>query len=470
MSAQAKGPQAIPDSAAAIARAVASGEISARAVALAALERIAAHDPQIGAFTDVTAGRALAEADAVDRALAEGRRPGPLAGVPYAVKNLFDVAGLRSLAGSAINRDLPPAGADAALVARMKAAGAVLLGGLNMGEYAYDFTGENFHYGPSRNPHDPTRMTGGSSGGSGAAVAAGFAPIALGSDTNGSIRVPAALCGVFGLKPTYGRLPRTGTFPFCDSLDHLGPLGRTAEDLALCYDALQGPDAHDPACAGRPVEPALAELAKGTGGLRVAVAGGFFRRTAQPEALAALDRVAATLGVEREIALPEVERARASAFLITNAEGSALHLDRLRRRAADFDPATRDRFLAGAMIPAAWTVQAQRFRRWFHDRMLELFREVDLILAPATPCAAPAIGQTTMMLDGAEVPVRPNLGLFTQPFSFVGLPVAVVPVRGPGRLPLGVQVVAAPWREDLCLRAAAALEAAGFAAAPPAMQ
>jgi len=452
--------------AAAIARAVAAGEVSARAVAQAALERIAAHDGRVGAFTDVTAARALAEAEAVDLARASGRPLGPLAGVPYAVKNLFDIARLPTLAGSAINRDHPPAATDAALVARLGRAGAVLLGGLNMGEYAYDFTGENAHYGPSRNPHDLERMSGGSSGGSGAAVAAGFVPLALGSDTNGSIRVPSALCGVFGLKPTYGRLPRTGSFPFCDSLDHLGPFARSAGDLALCYDALQGPDPHDPACAGRPVEPTLPELAKGLDGLRVAVAGGYFRTGAQPEALAAVDRVAKALGADREVDLPEAQRARAAAFLITNAESSAFHLDRLRRRAGDFDPDTRDRFLAGAMLPAAWVVKAQRFRRWYHDRVLSLFRDVDLILAPGTPCPAPRIGQKTMALGGAEVAVRPNLGLYTQPISFIGLPVAAVPVWGLGSLPLGVQVIAAPWREDLCLRAAAALEAMGVASAP----
>ncbi|PWC53976.1 AtzE family amidohydrolase [Azospirillum sp. TSO22-1] len=457
---------ALPDTAAAIARAVAAGEVSAREVAQAALERIAAHDGRVGAFTDVTAERALAEADAVDRARASGRPFGPLAGVPYAVKNLFDIAGLPTLAGSKINRDNPPAAADAALVARLGRAGALLLGGLNMGEYAYDFTGENAHHGPSRNPHDLERMSGGSSGGSGAAVAAGFVPVALGSDTNGSIRVPSALCGVFGLKPTYGRLPRTGSFPFCDSLDHLGPFARSAEDLALCYDALQGTDPHDPACAARPVESTVPELAKGLDGLRVAVAGGYFRTGAQPEALAAVDRVAEALGAGREADLPEAQRARAAAFLITNAESSAFHLDRLRCRAADFDPDTRDRFLAGALLPAAWVVKAQRFRRGYHDRVLELFREVDLILAPSTPCPAPRIGQKTMTLGGAEVAVRPNLGIYTQPISFIGLPVAAVPVWGLGPLPLGVQVIAAPWREDLCLRVAAALEAMGVAHAP----
>ena len=249
--------------AAAIAADVASGAVSAEAVARAALDRIAALDGRVGAFTAVTADRALAKARSIDADRAAGRPLGPLAGVPYGVKNLFDLAGLTTLAGSRIARDDPPAARDAVLVERMEAAGAVCLGALNMGEYAYDFTGENLHHGPSRNPHDLGRMSGGSSGGSGACVAAGFAPLALCSDTNGSIRVPAALCGLFGLKPTYGRLGRSRTFPFVASLDHLGPVARSAEDLALCYDALQGPDPEDAAWAGRPVEATLPTLGAG---------------------------------------------------------------------------------------------------------------------------------------------------------------------------------------------------------------
>ena len=234
-----------------IAAAVKAGKLTARSVAEAALARTEKLNPVLNGFTAITSQRALAKADAVDADIAAGRDPGPLAGVPFAVKNLFDVKGLPTLAGSKINRDLPPAGDDAALVKRMEAAGAVLTGALNMGEYAYDFTGQNAHDGASRNPHDPEHMSGGSSGGSGTATAAGMASITLGSDTNGSIRVPSSFCGLFGLKPTYGRLTRAGTFPFVSSLDHLGPIARSTADLALAYDAMQGPDPDDPGCAGR---------------------------------------------------------------------------------------------------------------------------------------------------------------------------------------------------------------------------
>src|SRR5712692_1231340 len=260
-----------------IADAVADGGISAVEATEAALARVARRDGELNAFTTVLEARALAKAEAIDNAHTEGRSLGPLAGVPFAVKNLFDIADLPTLAGSKINRDRAPAARDATLIARLEAAGAVLIGALNMGEYAYDFTGENIHDGASRNPHDLSRMTGGSSGGSGAAVAGGLVPIALGSDTNGSIRVPSSLCGLFGLKPTYGRLSRARAFPFVASLDHVGPLARSARDLALAYDAMQGYDPDDPVCAERPAEPVTPLLGRGSEGLRIALAGGYFR-------------------------------------------------------------------------------------------------------------------------------------------------------------------------------------------------
>jgi AtzE family amidohydrolase len=448
-----------------IAAAVAAGRTTAVDAIEAALARIAARNRALNAFTAVLAERARAQARAVDLARAKGEPLGPLAGVPVAAKNLFDVAGLPTLAGSKINRERAPAARDATVIERLEAAGGVLVGALNMGEYAYDFTGENVHDGPSRNPHDLARMTGGSSGGSGAAVAGGLVPLALGSDTNGSIRVPASLCGLFGLKPTYGRLSRARSFPFVGSLDHVGPLARTTRDLALAYDAMQGHDPDDPVCARRPVEPALPALARGIAGLRIAVAGGYFRRGAMPEAIAAVDQVARALGATRQVELPEAQRARAAAFVITTAEGASLHLERLRTRARDFDPAVRDRLIAGALVPAALVERAQKFRRWYRARVLELFGTVDVILAPATPSTAPAIGQQTFVLDGVETPVRANIGIFTQPISFIGLPVVAVPVPL-APLPIGVQIIAAPWREDVVLAVAQALEQMGVVKAP----
>jgi AtzE family amidohydrolase len=450
-----------------ITAAFAAGRASAVSIVESAFARIRAHDPLFNSFTALTEQRARLRARALDEARTRGEGVPPLAGVPFAVKNLFDIAGLPTVAGSKINRDFPPAARDATLIERLEAAGAILLGALNMGEYAYDFTGENVHDGPAHNPHDLKRMTGGSSSGSAAAVAGGLVPFALGSDTNGSIRVPSSLCGVFGLKPTYGRLSRARTFPFCASFDHVGPIARSARDLAVTYDAMLGYDADDPVCAERNAEPVTPVLDRGLDGLRVAVAGGYFKcRAAEP--VYAIDRIAAALGANRDIELPEAERARSAAYIITASEAASLHLARLRTRAKDFDPATRDRLIAGAMLPASLVTKAQKFRRWYQREVLKLFDEVDAILAPASPSPAPLIGQQTFKLGDLELPVRANLGIYTQPISFIGLPVVVAPVPM-SPLPIGVQIIAAPWREDVALRIAHALEQQGIAAAqrPP---
>ncbi|HEX3953362.1 MAG TPA: AtzE family amidohydrolase [Stellaceae bacterium] len=449
----------------AIAAAVRRRDISAAAVVEAALARIEAGDRRLNAFTTVIAARARAEAKAVDARIAGGADPGPLAGVPFAVKNLFDLKGVVTVAGSKIDAEKAPAAGDAALVRRLITAGAVPVGALNMDEYAYGFTTENSHYGAAHNPHDPARVAGGSSGGSAAAVGGGLVPLSLGSDTNGSIRVPASLCGIFGLKPTYGRLPRTGARLFANSFDHLGPFARSAADLAACYDAMQGPDTADPVCAQRPIEPASGELTRGADGLRVAVLGGHFAGSGM--AARAVARVAAALGATGTVEIPEAARARAAAFVITAAEGSNLHFASLKTRPGDFDPGTRDRFIAGTLIPANWVIQAQRFRNWYREQVMRVFRDADILLAPATPCEAPLIGQETVEIDGVAVPARPFLGVYTQPLSFIGLPIVAVPLREPGAMPLGVQIIAAPWREADALRIAHALERAGITNATP---
>jgi AtzE family amidohydrolase len=454
----------LPATATAIAAAFAHGEVSAHEIAAAALERIANRNTALNAYTEVTADRALREAAVLDAARARGEPLPPLAAVPYAVKNLFDIEGVTTLAGAKLLASNPPAQSDATLVQRMSTAGGLLTGALNMDALAYGFTTENSHYGATRNPHDPKRTAGGSSGGCGAAVAAGLVPIALGSDTNGSIRVPASLCGVFGLKPTYGRLPRCGSFPFVHGLDHLGPLAASADDLALAYDALQGPDGRDLGCMQRAVETTTDARTRGLDGLRVARLGGYFDDQASALARAASERAAQALGSLGDIVLPEVAAARAAAFVITAAEGGALHLQALRDRPDDFEPLSRERLLAGALVPAVWVEQAQTLRTWFRRRVLEAFRDVDLLIAPATPVSATLLGQETMLINGRALPTRPSMGLLTQPISFIGLPVAVAPMWLDGSaLPIGVQLIAAPWREDVCLRAAWALQQAGIA-------
>jgi AtzE family amidohydrolase len=446
-------------------QAIASGALSAREACDAALARIEATDGRVNAFTARTVQRARREADAVDARRARGEVLPPLAGLPYAVKNLFDIEGVTTLAGSKINRELPPAKEDAVLVQRLAAAGAVLVGALNMDEYAYGFTTENTHYGPAHNPHDLERLAGGSSGGSGAAVAAGQVPLALGSDTNGSIRVPASLCGVWGLKPTFGRLSRRGTYPFVHSLDHLGPLADSVEALALSYDAMQGADPLDPGCHALRVQPVTPRLGSGIQGLRIGVLGGYFEELATPPAREAVASAARVLGASAPVTWPDPGIARAAAFLITATEGGSLHRDDLAKRPQDFEPLSVDRFLSGLLQPADWYVRAQRFRRLYRDKVNALFKDWDVLLCAATPVPSPAIGTEWLDINGQKHPSRPAMGLLTQPISFAGCPVVVAPVwpAGTGGLPIGVQLVAAPWNESLALRAAHVLQLAGAA-------
>jgi len=449
-----------------IASEVRSRKRSAREVMESSLETVRRYNGELNCFTTILEAESLAQADATDARIAKGEDPGPLAGVPFAVKDLFDIAGVTTIAGSKIHREHPPATKDAAVVERLKAAGANLVGALNMDEYAYGFTTENTHYGPTRNPHDPERVAGGSSGGSAAAVASGMLPLTVGSDTNGSIRVPAAFCGVYGLKPTYGRISRAGAVLFAASFDHVGPFARSVRDIALAFDALHGLDPRDPVASSLPAEAVSPQLEMGTEGLRIAIADGYFSHGGTPEVFEAVDKAARALNVRETVTIPDPEKARAAAYIITACEGGNLHLPDLRTRPGDFDPMVIERFLAGALLPAAWYSHAQRFRRVFRDQVRELFRHVDVILAPTTPCPAIHIGQETIEIDGKQVPSRPNLGLFTQPLSFIGLPIISVPVFSPGSLPVGVQVIGAPYREATILRVARQLERMGVCAAP----
>jgi AtzE family amidohydrolase len=449
----------------AMAASVASGETTARTLLDSCVRQIEATDARVNAFTDKTLSRAFAEADAVDVQRAKGEPLGPLAGVPYAVKNLFDIEGLVTLAGSTINRNHAKAAEDAFLVRQMKAAGAVLVGALNMDEYAYGFTTENTHYGPCHNPHDLSRISGGSSGGSGAAVAAGQVPIALGSDTNGSIRVPASLCGVWGLKPTFGRLSRRGTYPFVYSIDHLGPMTNSLAGLALAYDALQSPDPLDAGCHALAIQPVMPQLGSGIEGLRVGVLKGYFHDHASPAAREVVALAAKALGATEEVIWPDAALGRAAAFIITASEGGSLHMKDLRTRADEFEPLSVDRFIAGALQPADWTIKAHRVRRQYRDKVNALFRDWDILLTAATPVSAPVIGTEWLDINGTQYPSRAAMGLLTQPISFAGCPVVAAPMwpAGSGAMPIGVQIIAAPWREDLAFRAAQTLAAAGVA-------
>lgn len=384
---------------------------------------------------------------------------GALAGFTFAVKDLFDVEGVVTLAGSVAKAADPPATADATAVARMRRAGASLVGATNMDEFAYGFTTENSHYGPTHNPHDSARIAGGSSGGSAAAVAARLARVALGTDTNGSVRIPAAFCGVFGLRPTYGLVPRAGALLFSPSFDAVGPFARTVGDLVAVLDVLVDSDGVF-----------AASIERGAEGLRVACAGGELWDAAEPAVHEAATRVADALGAAGVLELPEVVRARAAAIVITAAEGAEQHHQLLRERPEIVDARVRDRFLAGLGVAAIDYLAAQRFRSWWQAQVLPLLDEVDVLVLPTVACAAPMIDQPTIEIDGVILPTGAVLGRFTQPLSFIGLPALSVPLSGPDGLPLGVQLAGRPGSDGILLAAAAALEASGVVAAitPPA--
>ncbi|WP_313689092.1 AtzE family amidohydrolase [Pantoea sp.] len=446
----------------ALQQALSNGDISARDIAEQTLSAIEQHNPALNAWTEVTGQRMLKEADQLDAQRQRGETLPALAGIPYAVKNLFDVAGHSTLAGASLFSERPAAREDAWAVSKLRQQGALLSGMLNMDAYAYGFTTENTHYGPTHNPRDLTRVAGGSSGGSAAAVAAGLVHFSLGSDTNGSIRVPASLCGIFGLKPTFGRLSRSGSHPFVASLDHIGPFARSVEDLSLVYDILQGADASDAFQAAQPVMTASDTLVQGSAGLRCGVLGGFFSTWCNDDARAALAVVAKALAASDEVTMPDAEIARSAAFILTAAEGGNHYLPKLREMPERFEPNSRERLLAGAMLPSAWYVQAQRFRRHFQQQVLPLFDQFDVLIAPATPCSATTIGQETIHINGQHLPTRASMGMLTQPISFLGLPVCTVPLPTASGLPIGLQLIAAPFKEHLALRAAWALQQQGL--------
>jgi amidase/aspartyl-tRNA(Asn)/glutamyl-tRNA(Gln) amidotransferase subunit A len=420
-------------------------------------------DPAVNAFTFRSFERARLEADRADALINSGVPNSPLRGVGYGVKNLFDVQGVTTLAGSKILAQSPPASSDAVLVERLHLAGAIMLGCLNMDEFAYGFTTENSHFGPTRNPHRLSCIAGGSSGGSGASVAAGMLPFSLGSDTNGSIRVPASLCGVWGIKPTFGRLSRRGTYPFVNSIDHLGVLANSVELLSASYDAIQGPDPLDPGCAAESIHETFTSHKLGIEGLRIGILGGYFSDHALVDAHSSVEMVAKVLGACQTVTWPDATLARAAAFVTTASEGGILHLEELKRQADEFEPLSVDRFLAGALQPVEWYLKAQRFRRLYRQKVNDLFKDWDILICPATPVPAIEIGTEWLEINGHKLPARAAMGILTQPISYAGCPVVAAPVwpdSGEG-LPLGVQIIAAPWREDLALRVAHVLQVPG---------
>lgn len=431
-----------------------SGDVTALEILNTVLANIRTHNPALNAFTLVAETAARRQAADIDQRISEGHPVGPLAGVPFAAKDLFDVEGEVTTAGAKLRSSAPEAKRDAPLIARMKAADAIYCGRLNMDEFAYGFATVNAHFGTTRNPHDTDRLAGGSSGGSAASVAAGLVPISLGSDTNGSVRVPASLCGLFGLRPTHGSLPMDGVFPFVERLDTVGPFTRTIDDLATAFRVLAS------APAPKQTKPSF----------KVARLDGWFRRNGDPDGNAGVDLIAAAFGDAPLIDLSLTEAARSAAFLITAKNGGLLHQETLQTKAMEYDPAVRDRLIAGIALSDRKVAAAETIIQQYNQQLDDALSEFDLLIAPSTPSTAPKISDGLIEVDGKQVSARANLGLYTQPLSVSGVPILSVPLKRPGKLPLGVQLIANKGaEEDLFSTAKHLVEAGlvGFSAPEP---
>ena len=437
-------------------------ELSPVELTVAYLDRIEALDGQARAYITVLANDAL---DAASQAEFElGQYRGPLHGIPIAVKDLMYTKGVRTTAGSKIFADFKP-DFDATVVERLRDAGAIILGKTNLHEFAFGTTGVNQTYGTPANPWGSDRVPGGSSSGSGVAVAGGLATGALGSDTGGSTRIPASLCGIVGLKPTYGRVSRYGVFPLAWSLDHVGPMTRTVEDAALMLNALTAHDPLDPASSSEPVPDYTQALREDIKGLRVGLPRAFFFDRIDPEVSTAVGQALALMelngAVVREVAYPMVEHIGDMFRAILGSEAATYHLPYLRTHWDDYSEQVRTRLLPTAVTPATVYLQNQRAKGVMREKVAELFRDIDVLVLPTTPVAAPLLDQPMLEWPDGNEEVVSALGRLTRAFNLTGYPAISVPCGFTSDgLPIGLQMVARPWDEATLLRAAYTYEQA----------
>ena len=438
------------------------GEISPVEVAEAFLRRIDGLEPRLNAFITRVDEDALQAAREAEAEILRGDYRGPFHGIPVGLKDLFWTKGVRTTSGSLIDGDFVPP-EDSAVASLMKAAGAYCIGKLHMPEYAFDGTGLNHHYGPARNPWDLTRLAGGSSSGPGVAVASGEVPIALGTDTGGSVRVPSALCGITGLKPTFGLISRFGVTPLSWSMDHVGPMARTVRDAALALNMLAGHDPRDQGSAQTPSQDYLVGLDGGMQGVRVGVPQQFIWDIMDSEveqafraALAQMESLGARI---QEISGPDLGLINAAGSVVQTAEAATIYRSRVLDQGQRFDPVIRQRIESGLFISAEAYLHAQRVRAKLSGGLLKVLERVDLLATPTTAIAAPDIAQERVTISGQDVPIREALLRITRVFSTVGLPAISVPCGfTKGGLPIGLQLVAGPFSESLLLRVAQAYQ------------
>ena len=431
-------------------------ELSPVEVVEAHLSRIEALEPSLNSFITLLPEQALADAKAAEGEIKAGRRRGPLHGIPLALKDLYYVQGVRNTSGARIFDDFVP-GFDATITARLKDAGAILLGKTNTNQFAYGITGENPDYGDMHNPWNLQRITGGSSGGSASAAASGQSTLTMGSDTGGSIRVPSALCGLAGLKPTYGRLSRYGLTALSWSQDHPGPIARTVEDCALLMNTVAGHDAKDPATSQRPVPDYTRSLTGDIRGLRVGVPQEFFQAPLDPQVeqavRGAFDTLAELGAVVTEVSWPMYRYATPIATIIQLTEATAYHADLVRQRGDEYAPAVRLLLEAGFFVSAADLHKAQQARTKFVTKTLELFQEVDVLAGPMTPITAPLIGVSEVIAGTTAMTPRAALTQYTRPYNLSGFPALSVPCGfSDDGLPIGLQLGGRPFDEETLLR------------------
>ena len=431
--------------------------------ALAAIERL---NPKLNAFLLVTRERALERARLADRELAEGHDRGPLQGIPVALKDLFHMTGVATTGGSPLYAGLVPR-EDSTVVARLEAAGAVILGKLNLHELAYGITSDNPHFGAVRNPWNGAHSPGGSSGGSGAAVASEMVFAAMGTDTGGSIRIPASFCGTVGIKPTYGRVSRHGVLPLGYTLDHVGPLARTARDAAAVLHAIAGRDPKDDSSSARPVTEYVPAEGCSIRGVKIGVPNNFYFDRVQEDVEASVRKAIARaegLGAEvLPVTVPDMAAVNAAARVILLGEASAVYHTEIAERRGEMGADVRALLDQGRLVAATDYINAQRLRRRMQAEFERLWDEVDCLMTPATPNAAPAIGETMLRFGGVEEDVRLASTRLVRGINLLGLPALSLPC-GLTRtgLPVGLQVIGPRFAEGRILRIAAALEDSGL--------